>query len=613
MRKAVIILFVFTFIMCTTSTTVFADTPEKLEIEQYDIRMPSLKIFFRPLDSDDNVISDFQFTDVKAFLGGKSLQFDYVEAYTQGTTFYFLLDISGSMPSNTFKAIKESLKQFIKSMPSNDAIVLVTFGQEVTVVLDGTESRQIAIEAVDQLKANDKITRFFDAITSVINMADTNPHNLPTRRIALLITDGKDVSDIGSTTQAEMQSALINAHLPLYAMGVGSEKDYLNALGEFSRSTGGQFEVINKKNCDEVFNAMLSRINQCYVMQLHADSNIIEHAEQQLIIKVTSGGKELSTSQSVELNDWIPDTEAPVPSYIGVNVSDEIINKFTIDFSEPVTGANDIANFSVRAIIDDQEYTPILKSVYYDESVNQVTLTFENVLYTGKYSISFANIADKSMEANPLSPSTLDVHVVGITPTISSKLTDLTDPAANAFDNTRLIVGIAVLICVIVGLVILVIFVSRKRQRNDASNNEIGTSPERMHIPVSGARCQAIIVDPTNIQRCAEINIMGAYTVGRSSVESDMAVDDRQMSRRHFMLSVENNHLYIQDLNSMNGTEVNGVFIRSKHPISDGDAIVAGNSKFFFKLLGSQTPQVYDSGVTVAVAPSFGSDYTTTV
>lgn len=612
MKKAVATILFFAFV-CALNITVLADTPEKLEIEQYNVCMPSLKVFFRPLDSDGNVISDFQVTDVKAVLGSKSLQFDSVEVYTQGTTFYFLLDISGSISSSTFKAIKESLSQFITSMSANDAVVLITFGQDVTVVLDGTESRQTAIAAIEQLKASDKITRFFDAITSVVNIADSNPNNLPNRRIALLITDGKDVSDIGSTTQTEMQSALIDAHLPLYAMGVGSEKDYLNALGEFSRSTGGQFAAISKKNCKEVFDAMFSRINQCYVMQLHADSNIIEQAEQQLIIKVTSGGKELSMNQNIELNNWIPDTEAPVPSYVGVNSSDEVINKLAIKFSEAVIGANDIANFSVRAIIDDQEYTPVLKSVYYDESINQVTLTFENVLYTGKYSISFANITDKSMEANSLSPSTLDAYVVGVTPTTSSKLTDLADPATDTFDSTWLIIGIIVLICVIAGLIILAIFTSKKHKENHGDNDEVGVSSESIRIPVRGMRCQAIIVDPTNMQRCTEINVMGAYTVGRSSAESDMAVDDRQMSRRHFMLSVEDNRLYIQDLNSTNGTEVNGVFIRSKHPISDGDTIVAGNSKFFFRLLDNQTPQVYDSGVTVAVAPTFSSDFTTSV
>ena len=87
------------------------------------------------------------------------------------------------------------------------------------------------------------------------------------------------------------------------------------------------------------------------------------------------------------------------------------------------------------------------------------------------------------------------------------------------------------------------------------------------------------------MQRRVEFTAIGAYIVGRSHSESDMSVDDKQLSRQHFQLTCENGCLYIEDLGSTNGTEVNGVPIMSKRPIGPNDIVTAGSSKFIFTIL----------------------------
>ena len=390
MKRRIAAALVMALVLCTVCSAALADLPERIEVEQYKIRMPEIDIYFRPVDASGMFIANFAPESVKAVLGGKSLSFGSIEPYNSGTTYYFLLDVSGSMPSSTFDAVKASIKSFISSMSDADAVVLITFGEGVTTVLNGGESRADAAAAIDALKANDKITRFFDAVTTAVSIANANASNLPSRRVALLITDGKDVSDAGSTTQDEMKESLIAAGLPLYALGIGSNKAYIDALGEFARSTGGYFASIDKKNCEETFSALRDRIASCYVMHLVADSNIIESSEQQLIIKLECGGKEVSVSQNVKLNDWIPDNTAPYIAAISASNGNELV----ISFSEAVTGANDVANYSVKAVIDEKEVSLTPKSVYYDEAANLARLTFEDELYTGEYSVELANIAD---------------------------------------------------------------------------------------------------------------------------------------------------------------------------------------------------------------------------
>ena len=69
--------------------------------------------------------------------------------------------------------------------------------------------------------------------------------------------------------------------------------------------------------------------------------------------------------------------------------------------------------------------------------------------------------------------------------------------------------------------------------------------------------------------------------VGRSGFKSDMAISgDQRMSSGHFTVSCEDDGCYISDMDSTNGTLVNGQRIVELTRLHDGDEIVAGNTKF---------------------------------
>jgi pSer/pThr/pTyr-binding forkhead associated (FHA) protein len=58
------------------------------------------------------------------------------------------------------------------------------------------------------------------------------------------------------------------------------------------------------------------------------------------------------------------------------------------------------------------------------------------------------------------------------------------------------------------------------------------------------------------------------YVIGRLS--PDLSINDANLSRRHCQLTVEMGGLYIEDLGSSNGVEVNGTFVkRSRLLIND--------------------------------------------
>jgi DNA-binding winged helix-turn-helix (wHTH) protein len=70
--------------------------------------------------------------------------------------------------------------------------------------------------------------------------------------------------------------------------------------------------------------------------------------------------------------------------------------------------------------------------------------------------------------------------------------------------------------------------------------------------------------------------LTGENVVGRSAT-SDIHIPSRSVSRRHSIVFVERNGVSVVDLNSKNGTYVNGQALTSRLAVTDGDTIRFGD------------------------------------
>lgn len=73
--------------------------------------------------------------------------------------------------------------------------------------------------------------------------------------------------------------------------------------------------------------------------------------------------------------------------------------------------------------------------------------------------------------------------------------------------------------------------------------------------------------------------------VGRTDAASFTVPGDRRMSSRHFELRCDRGVCVIRDLNSSNGTLVNGQRV-AESPLHEGDTVVAGETRFAVHLEG---------------------------
>lgn len=74
--------------------------------------------------------------------------------------------------------------------------------------------------------------------------------------------------------------------------------------------------------------------------------------------------------------------------------------------------------------------------------------------------------------------------------------------------------------------------------------------------------------------------------IGGSAKLSELTLKDNCLTLRHAMFSYRNNNLYVEDLNSYNKTEVDGVVLKPFEPriLSPENTLTLGAIKFKFKL-----------------------------
>jgi pSer/pThr/pTyr-binding forkhead associated (FHA) protein len=78
-------------------------------------------------------------------------------------------------------------------------------------------------------------------------------------------------------------------------------------------------------------------------------------------------------------------------------------------------------------------------------------------------------------------------------------------------------------------------------------------------------------------------DLFGGLTIGRSS-EADVRIEDRYASAVHARVYSRGASYYVEDMNSTNGTFLNGAMLDGEAELSDLDEIKIGDTEFRFEL-----------------------------
>ncbi|HVD86763.1 MAG TPA: FHA domain-containing protein [Solirubrobacterales bacterium] len=98
-----------------------------------------------------------------------------------------------------------------------------------------------------------------------------------------------------------------------------------------------------------------------------------------------------------------------------------------------------------------------------------------------------------------------------------------------------------------------------------------------------GAEGWLVVERGGGLERDQRFDLIGGLSVGRSK-ESDIRIDDRYASSLHARVFSREGRFFVEDMNSTNGTLLNGATLQGEADLIDGDTIQIGDTVFRFEV-----------------------------
>jgi hypothetical protein len=94
-----------------------------------------------------------------------------------------------------------------------------------------------------------------------------------------------------------------------------------------------------------------------------------------------------------------------------------------------------------------------------------------------------------------------------------------------------------------------------------------------------GADAWLVVIRGGGLERDHRFDLIGGLSIGRSK-ESDVQIVDRYASGLHARVFERGGRYYVEDMNSTNGTLLNGATLKGEAELIDGDTVQIGDTEF---------------------------------
>lgn len=186
LKKVINVILTLILVFCLT-VPVAAEQTGVISLGRIGVTMPEISVEIKGSGYDKNTIS--------STLDSENLSVEDVYKYDvdkNSSCAYILVDLSTSM-YGSFDLVKGNIVSYIKQLSDNDKIVLITFGEtKVDTILNGSETRDEAIEVVNKLKCNENGTLFYEALNQAYQLSNSSNNNFD-REYVIAFSDGIDV------------------------------------------------------------------------------------------------------------------------------------------------------------------------------------------------------------------------------------------------------------------------------------------------------------------------------------------------------------------------------------------------------------------------------------
>lgn len=512
----------------------------------------------------------------------------------EGIRYIILVDNSGSVEPGQLGEAKKQLMNLRKEMSDEDQMCLYTVGGNDSAgskknvlgrEVKGKDSQKLSadlkkIKGIKYYNSKKSKTVLYRSLREVLEENTT----LEKRTVVFLVTDGEDDSTGKNNDKEVIRKTVSESMIPVYGvllynkaqkpnkMKMQYTKDKIldekNCRGYYADCSGNK----SKKTVAAAFKDIKTIWTKgTFVVKLKAPTNKkVDGIAKLTLTASVDGTSQAMNSVNVNYSSFTEDTTPPEIKDIK-KVQENSISFTISDDSGSVIGADKAGNYIVKTKTEKNDGKIWkISNANYNSVDNKVVLTFEESLYTGEYTLSCINICDDTQEQNKL------------TKAYTFSFEGLDEGKEKTKEFVKSYWWIAVIILVVVIGLIVVIIVKKK------PGKVIEVDPSDM-LKADTKMIRLTITDRAGTIKDVEWNVEGSLFVGRSEM-CNIFFDDERLSKQHFVIEVTKMACYIEDLESTNGTFVNGVKVTSKRMLLEGDKITAGRETFIFHVMNESQP-----------------------
>lgn len=502
------------------------------------------------------------------------------------------IDVSGSMnDENKMQAAKEAASAFIDTMGPRDTAAIVSFSSQVKVVQPFTGDKASLKNAIGGLKA-EGATLLYDAVAQSAQLLKAVP---PQRKVLLVLSDGAD--ETSRQFSADTASAAASgANSPIFSIGLGKDVKR-DVLDKMAATTAGQaVYVANPGQLRQVFLSVGDQLRRQYVLQ-YTSSLPADDKPHAVTVRVKYRGETGEAKSSfvakraplgVEIRGLANASAVSGTQRVEVTITSGTPQQVELLVDEQSRGVATAPPFAIAW--DTSKEKPGIHRVLV-RAKDSAGSTTEREFVVEVLVPTPAPSATPAPKPTAAAPATAPTAAPRATPT---------PPPAQA-DSTILYVlgGLGALALVGTGVGA---FVMARRRRPSPTPPKAAkpapvdddvtlTMPDRvvpadLTAPVADVGATVVHAPRGRLRlthrgSTQEYVIEGETVLGRAAT-NPIVVNDPLASRRHAKVFLENGDFWVEDLQSLNGTRVNGEVIATRLKLNDSDQITIGDAVLTF-------------------------------
>lgn len=283
---------------------------------------------------------------LKVTVSGKDYPVDAITS-GQGTpvarSTVLVVDTSGSMGEAGMATVRSAVAAFLKSVPDDVRVGLVSFSGKAVVKLAPTADQGKVQSAVNDLKSDGE-TALYDGVTLAVKTLGAKGE-----RSILVLSDGGDTAS--KATQAQAVAALKGAKVRAEAVSFKSTEGNVSVLKGFASASGGS--VVSAANAGAVASAFTTAA-KTLASQLTFSMPLPPGvtAVQDIKISGLAAGKAFSTSALVDFGDGVsaPTTPPAASTDPIVGPTEDVIKASGTESTLPILGVSPMLGIGLGAV-----------------------------------------------------------------------------------------------------------------------------------------------------------------------------------------------------------------------------------------------------------------------